>query len=315
MSSPLHLVFMGTPDLARVLLEGIAREPWVQLDAVVSQPDRPAGRHLQPMPSAVSAAALSRGLCLLRPDRARDPGFISRIRDLEPDLILVAAYGQLLPQALLEIPRLGCLNVHTSLLPRWRGAAPIQWAIASGDAETGVSLMRMDVGLDTGPVIATRQTPIGDTETSASLHDRLARLGVDLVREEIPPYAAGLRPPVAQPTRGVTLAPKITREDGRLDWNRPAADLARRLRAFTPWPGAHCWIPTEPKPRLIKVHAARVAPMPTRAEPGTVISRESDGIVVACGSDALVLIEVQPEGGRRMAVRDFLSGNPVQRFA
>jgi methionyl-tRNA formyltransferase len=315
MSSKLHLVFMGTPELARVLLEGISMEPWVQLDAVVSQPDRPAGRHLQPMPSAVSAAALARGLSLLRPDRARDPGFISQIQDLKPDLILVAAYGQLLPQALLEIPRLGCLNVHTSLLPRWRGAAPIQWAIASGDAETGVSLMRMDVGLDTGPVIAIRRTPIGDTETSASLHDRLARLGVDLVREEIPPYAAGLRTPVAQPSEGVTLAPKITREDGRLDWNRPAADLARRLRAFTPWPGAHCWIPAEPKPRLLKVHAARVAPMPTQAEPGTVIARESDGLVVACGSDALVLIEVQSEGGRRMAVRDFLAGNPVQRFA
>jgi len=315
MSSRLHLVFMGTPDLARVVLEGIASEPWAQLDAVVSQPDRPSGRHLQPTPSAVSATALARGLPLLRPDRARDPGFIGQIRDLKPDLILVAAYGQLLPRALLEIPRLGCLNVHTSLLPRWRGAAPIQWAIASGDAETGVSLMKMDEGLDTGPVLATRRTPIGDAETSASLHDRLARLGVDLVREEIPPYAAGLRTPVPQPAEGVTLAPKITREDGRLDWSRPAGELARRLRAFTPWPGAHCWIPAEPKPRLVKVHAAAVASLQTRAEPGTVIGREPNGIVVACGSDALVLTEVQPEGGRRMAVRDFLAGNPVQRFA
>ncbi|MFM7817159.1 MAG: methionyl-tRNA formyltransferase, partial [Verrucomicrobiota bacterium] len=159
MSSRLRLVFMGTPDLARVILDGIASEPWVQLEAVVSQPDRPSGRHLHPTPSAVSAAALARGLPLLRPDRARDPGFIGRIQELKPDVILVAAYGQLLPRALLEIPRLGCLNVHTSLLPRWRGAAPIQWAIASGDSETGVSLMSMDVGLDTGPVIATRRTP------------------------------------------------------------------------------------------------------------------------------------------------------------
>ena len=315
MTSRLRLVFMGTPDLARILLEGIAAEPWVQLEAVVSQPDRPSGRHLHPTPSAVSSAAMARGLPLLRPDRARDPGFISQIRDLQPDLILVAAYGQLLPRQLLEIPRLGCLNVHTSLLPRWRGAAPIQWAIASGDAETGVSLMRMDEGLDTGPVIAIRRTPIGDTETSASLHDRLAHLGVDLVREEIPPYASGLRPPVAQPSEGITLAPKITREDGRLDWNRPAAELVRRMRAFTPWPGAHCWIPSEPKPKLLKVHGARVIPTPTSAEPGTVISRDPEGLVVACGAEALVLTEVQPEGGRRMGIRDFLAGHPVQRLA
>jgi len=315
MSSRLRLVFMGTPDLARVILDGIASEPWVQLDAVVSQPDRPSGRHLHPTPSAVSAAALARGLPLLRPDRARDPGFISRIQELKPDVILVAAYGQLLPRTLLEIPRLGCLNVHTSLLPRWRGAAPIQWAIASGDAETGVSLMRMDEGLDTGPVIATRRTPIGDTETSAALHDRLALLGVDLVREEIPPYAAGLRTPVPQPVDGVTLAPKITREDGRLDWTRPAGELARRLRAFTPWPGAHCSIPAEPRPKLLKVHSAHLVQTATRAEPGTVITREPNGLVVACGTDALVLTEVQPEGGRRMAIRDFLAGHPLERLA
>ncbi len=314
MSSRLRLVFMGTPDLAQVLLEGIASEPWVQLEAVVSQPDRPSGRHLQPTPSAVSATALARGQLLLRPDRARDPGFISQISDINPDLILVAAYGQLLPRTLLEIPRLGCLNVHTSLLPRWRGAAPIQWAIASGDPETGVSLMRMDEGLDTGPVLAIRRTRIGDTDTSASLHDRLARLGVDLIREEIPPYAAGLRTSVPQPTEGVTLAPKITREDGRLDWTRSAEELARRLRAFTPWPGAHCWIAAEPKPRLLKVHAAHAAQTPTRAEPGTVITREPNGLIVACGTGALVLTEVQPEGGRRMAVRDFLAGHPVDRL-
>ena len=314
MSSRIRTVFMGTPDLARVILEGIAPEPWIQLDAVVSQPDRPSGRHLHPTPSAVSAAAVVRGLPLLRPDRARDPAFLEQVRDLKPDLILVAAYGQLLPRTLLEIPRLGCLNVHTSLLPRWRGAAPIQWAIASGDAETGVSLMRMDEGLDTGPVIAMRRTPIGETETSASLHDRLAQLGVELVQEEIPPYAAGLRTPVPQPVEGVTLAPKITREDGRLDWNRPASELALRLRAFTPWPGAHCWIPSEPKVRLLKIHSAHPVQLPTQAEPGTVISREHSGIVIACGTDALVLTEVQPEGGRRMAIRDFLAGHPVDRL-
>lgn len=315
MSSRLRTVFMGTPDLARVILEGIASEPWIQIDTVVSQPDRPSGRHLQSTPSAVSASALARGLPLLRPERARDPGFLEQIRDLKPDLILVAAYGQLLPKALLEIPPLGCLNVHTSLLPRWRGAAPIQWAIASGDTETGVSLMRMDEGLDTGPVIAVRRTPIGGTETSATLHDRLAGLGVELVREEVPPYAAGLRTPVPQPVDGITLAPKITRDDGRLDWSRPAAELARRLRAFAPWPGAHCSIPTEPRPRLLKVHAAHLVQAATQAEPGTVIGREPDGLVVACGTDALVLTEVQPEGGRRMAIRDFLAGHPVGRLA
>jgi len=310
----LRVVFMGTPELARTVLVALAEDSHFQVAAVVAQPDKPAGRHLQLMPPPVKVEALARGLPVLQPRKAREPEFLDQLRALAPDLIVVAAYGQILPQALLDLPRHGCLNVHTSLLPRWRGAAPIQWAIAEGDAETGVTLMRMEAGLDTGPMVSEVRTPIADTDTGQTLHDRLALLGARLLVESIPGYVSGQLQPRPQPAEGVTYARKITREDGRLDWRQPARVLWNRLRAFTPWPGAFCLLPAEPQPKLLKVHAATPAETAAAGSPGEVVSADKSGIVVACGTGALRITGVQPEGGRRMTAGDFLSGHRLTRL-
>ena len=311
---PLSIVFMGTPDLAALVLSRLADWPHCRITGVVSQPDRPKGRDLQTLPTPVKLEAQRRQLPLFQPDRARSPEFLEQLRSLKPDLIVVAAYGQLLPQALLDIPRLGCLNVHTSLLPKYRGAAPIQWAIANGDANTGVTLMRMDAGLDTGPTLSRVSTPITDSDTGQSLHDRLADLGATLLLETLPAYATGSLVPVPQPKEGVSLARRIAKEDGRVDWTQPARILWCRLRAFTPWPGAFCQFQHGSKLKSLKLHHADVAPLPSTATPGTVVRADKEGILVACGSDALLLREVQPEGGRRQTAAEFLAGHPITRL-
>jgi methionyl-tRNA formyltransferase len=229
---------------------------------------------------------------------------------LKPELIVVAAYGQILPPALLELPPLGCLNVHASLLPKHRGAAPIQWAILEGDAETGVTIMRMDAGLDTGDILTQEATPIGPDDDAAKLHDRLAQLGAGLLVRTIPGYLAGEVRPHPQPAEGVSYARKITKEDGRLDWTQPAEELHRRLRAFTPWPGAFTFLPHPEKPVLLKVW--RGAPGPgAPAPPGTVIKADKTGIAVAAGAGALEVTELQREGGRRLSAAEFLAGHPI----
>lgn len=308
-----RMVFMGTPELARTVLATLAGDPRFELVAVVAQPDKPAGRNLHLTPPPVKVEALARGLPVLQPLKARDPVFLDQLRALAPDLVVVAAYGQILPQALLDIPRHGCLNVHTSLLPRWRGAAPIQWAIAEGDAETGVTIMRMDAGLDTGPMVSEVRTPISGTDTGQTLHDRLAQLGGRLLAETIPGYVTGELVPQPQPAAGVTYARKISREDGRLDWTRPAQVLDQRIRAFTPWPGAFCFVPAEPRPKLLKVHAASPE-AGSAGQPGAVLATGAHGLVVACGDGALRLTEVQPEGGRRMTAAQFLAGHHFGRL-
>lgn len=309
----LRVVFLGTPELARIILVALAGMPAVEVVTVIAQPDRPVGRGLQVIPPPVKVEAQRLGLPVLQPASARDPGFLEQVRALAPDLIVVAAYGQILPQALLDVPRHGCLNIHTSLLPRWRGAAPIQWALASGDRETGVTLMRMEAGLDTGPMVAAVTTPITDADTGQSLHDRLATLGAQLLVESIPDHVAGRLVPRVQPTEGITYARKITREDGRLDWTLPARTLWQRIRAFTPWPGAFCFVPQESKAKLLKIHAA----IPVESDhasgvsPGTLLSSADDGLVIACGHGALRLTEVQPEGGKRMTASAFQAGHHV----
>ena len=305
----LRMVFMGTADLAAVVLDRLAAAGLGELTAAVSQPDRPRGRDLKVHPTPVRAVADRLGIPVWQPDRARDPAFIARLAEARPDLIVVAAYGQILPPALLAIPRLGCLNVHTSLLHRHRGAAPIQWAIAEGDAETGVCLMQMDAGLDTGPVIASRRTPIRPADTGSTLHDRLAVLGAELLVESLPAYAAGRLAAVPQPKEGATYARKITREDGRIDWAQPAEVIERRIRAFTPWPGSFTRIADGSRPGLLKVHRVRLATVD--GSPGGVLDGPPDALRVACGSGALDLLEVQPESGRRMAAADYLAGHRV----
>jgi methionyl-tRNA formyltransferase len=312
MSALPQLVFMGTADLAATVLRRLVADPRWQVILAVSQPDRPKGRDLALQLTPVKQAALELGIPMDQPTKARDPEFIERLRTLAPDLMVVAAYGQLLPQTLLDIPRHGCLNVHTSLLPAYRGAAPIQWALADGLNETGVTLMRMEAGLDTGPIVTTATTPILNEDTGQSLHDRLADLGGELLVRSLPDYLAGYLEPRTQPLDGVSLARKITKEDGRLVWERPAVELWRRLRAFTPWPGAFCHAEGGGKTRLVKVHAASLSEGSGR--PGERLDYGKGRLVVACGRGALELLTLQPEGGRRMDAAAFLAGHPLERF-
>jgi methionyl-tRNA formyltransferase len=294
---------MGTPEFAVPSLAALFDIG--EVVAVVTQPDKPKGRGQALAISPVKAFAQERGVPVLQPQKLRTPPFSEELRKLAPDVCVVTAYGKILPKDLLETPTRGCVNVHASLLPRFRGAAPIQWAIAHGDAETGVSLMVMDEGLDTGPVLAEKRLPIAAEETSASLHDRLSSLGGELLRQYLPAYLRGELKPVPQPSEGVVLAPIIQKEDGRLDFTRPAVELERRVRAFTPWPGAF----TSLEGKLLKVHRVKVGE--ARGEPGTVLAAGPQGLEVACREGSLVLVEVQLEGKRVMKVGEFLAGHKV----
>jgi methionyl-tRNA formyltransferase len=305
----LRIIFMGTPELAVVSLAALLREPAFQILAAVTQPDRPKGRELKLQPSPVKQLAGTAGLPVLQPERARDEKFLVELRALAPDLIVVAAFGQILPKGILELPRFGCLNVHTSLLPKYRGAAPIQWAILNGDAETGVTIMKMDAGLDTGDILTQRATPIRDPDNAATLHDRLAQLGAELLVQTIPDYVTGKIRPQPQDAARATQVAKIKKEDGRIDWQQPARAIWNRIRAFTPWPGAFTVLPGQPQPRLLKFWGAEI--VSRQAAPGEILHAEKSGIIIACGKDALRITVLQREGGRRMSAADFLAGHPL----
>lgn len=311
MPQPTRIVFFGTAPLAGTSLEALAAHPGFELLAAVTQPDKPKGRDLALLPTPVKAAALKLGLPVLQPPRAREPAFLDQIRALQPDLIVVVAYGQILTQALLDIPRHGCLNVHTSILPRHRGAAPIQWAILSGDQETGVTLMKMDAGMDTGPILAIEATPIGPEENSQMLHDRLASIGAALLVRSIPAYIEGALEPKPQAGQA-TYTRKIEKQDGLIDWSQPAREIALKVRAFDPWPGAFTFqAGTEPK-RLIKLWQAVAEE--TSGPPGSLLeSNQSnrEGLLIGCGVGALRVKTLQPEGRRRMSAAEFAAGHPL----
>jgi methionyl-tRNA formyltransferase len=306
----LRIIFMGTAELACASLRALTQQPDFSVVAVVTQPDRPKGRALKLQPSPVKEVAVTAGLPVLQPGRAREESFVEELRQLQPDLIVVAAYGQILPKAILDLPRFGCLNVHTSLLPKHRGAAPIQWAILEGDAVTGVTIMKMDVGLDTGDILTQQTTPIQGEDNSQTLHDRLAQLGAALLVQTIRDQVAGKIIPRPQPVEGVSYARKITKEDGSLDWAQPARVLWNRIRAFTPWPGAFTHLPSAARPALLKVWHVEV--VEESGQPGHILRADKNGVVVGCGTQALRISELQLEGGRRMAVGDFLSGHPLK---
>jgi len=306
----LRIIFLGTADLACASLQTLAGDAKFQIAAVVTQPDRPRGRDLKPQPSPVKTLARQLGLPVLQPERARDEKFIAELRALQPDLIVVVAYGQILPPAILDLPRYGCLNVHTSLLPKYRGAAPIQQALANGDTETGVTIMKMDAGLDTGPLVAQRRLSIRSEDDAAVLHDRLAQLGAGLLAQTIPDYIAGRIQPLPQPAAGMSYAVKIKKEDGRIDWNRPAREIRNRLRAFTPWPGGFTFLPGLPKAQLLKIWKAEV--VEKSGSPGEILSADKTGVVVGCGEGALRILELQREGGRRMSAAEFLAGHALK---
>ena len=308
---PLRIVFFGTAELAVASLANLAAlasKSDCELLAVVTQPDKPRGRDLLLQPSPVKAAALRLQLPVLQPKRARDETFLQELRQLAPDLIVVVAYGQILPQALLDIPKHGSLNVHTSLLPRHRGAAPIQWAILNGDSETGVTIMKMDAGLDTGPILAERRTPICDSDTAQTLHDRLAPLGAELLVETISPWISGKIRPRQQPEGG-SYARKIEKADGLIDWQESAEEVWRKIRAFTPWPGAFSYLQTGAQKRLIKIWEA--TPTEQSGAPGTILTVSREGFTVAAGSGSIAISSVQPEAKKRMTAREFLAGNPL----
>ncbi len=306
----LKIIFMGTAELSCASLEKLAQDARFSVCAIVTQPDKPKGRELQLQASPVKVLAEKMNLPVLQPIRARDEIFIAKLRELKPDLIVVIAYGQILPQSLLDLPRFGCLNVHTSLLPKYRGAAPIQWAIANGDMETGVTVMKMDAGLDTGPVVATRRTPILPADDSQTLHDRLAQLGAGLLMETIPAYVAGSIFPLPQPKDGSCNAAKIKKEDGKIDWQLPAEIILNRLRAFTPWPGAFTFLKTETKPQLLKIWKAEITDQSGKA--GEVLTADKHGLVIACGQNSLRILELQREGGKRLITEHFLAGCSIQ---
>jgi methionyl-tRNA formyltransferase len=301
----MRVVFAGTPEFAATALQAVLAAGH-DVPLVLTQPDRPAGRGMAMQASAVKQLALKQGLPLYQPSSLKSGELRQPILEAKPDLMVVAAYGLILPQAALDIPRLGCVNIHASLLPRWRGAAPIQRAILAGDSETGVTIMRMEAGLDTGPMLLRESLAIAEGDTAATLHDKLAELGARLIVEALPRLERGELAGEIQPSDGVSYAPKLEKAEAALDWRRPAVELDRAVRAFNPFPGAFGQVDGQ----VIKVwRAERVS---GQGVPGIVLAAGADGIVVACGEGALCLTELQKSGGKRLAAADFLHGFPLK---
>ena len=300
----MRIVFCGTGDIGLPSLKALTDSARHELVGVITQPDRPAGRDLHPRPSAVKTEALARGIPVAQPERIRKD--FAALAGWGPDLMVVAAYGQILPRAVLDLPRLGCLNLHASLLPRHRGASPIQASILAGDAETGVTAMAMDEGLDTGDILLATRTPIFPNETAGDLHDRLAELAPALLLESLELFEKGSANRIPQDFALATYAPKLGRQDGRLDWREPARLLARRVRAMNPWPAASAKLVAG---GILKIHSAQESS--EGGDPGTVLSAGPGGIVVAAGEGSLVLREVQIEGKKRLPAADFLRGFPM----
>lgn len=312
----MRVVFAGTPEFARAALERLQAAGFT-IPLVLTQPDRPAGRGMKLQPSPVKQFALEQGIALAQPRSLRLEGKFpddaaaagQALLAAQADVMVVAAYGLILPQWTLDLPRLGCLNIHASLLPRWRGAAPIHRAIEAGDAETGITIMQMDAGLDTGDMLLVERIPIAPADTTATLHDRLAVLGGRMIVEALELAACGGFKPVRQPQEGVTYAHKIEKAEAAIDWSQPADAIERRIRAFDPFPGASAQVGAE----TVKVWRAR-ALMQGRGSvaPGTVVALDEHGIGVACGQGRLEVTELQRPGGKRLAAADFLRGFPLE---
>lgn len=302
----MKLVFAGTPEFAATALAALLRSGH-RVSLVLTQPDRPAGRGLKPAASPVKRLALEAGIALLQPQSLRDSAVQRALVEAAPDGMVVAAYGLLLPRAVLDIPRHGCLNIHASLLPRWRGAAPIPRAILAGDPQTGISIMQMDEGLDTGPVLLQRTLPIAPDDTAGSLTEKLAALGARCIVEALDALEAGTLHPMPQAEAGACYAPKIAREEAAIDWRRDAGFIERQVRAFNPHPGAS----TSARGAVLKLWRA----LPAAAEegaPGRVLQANPEGLVVGCGSGALRILELQRSGGRRLPAAEFLRGFPLR---
>ena len=306
----LRIVFAGTPDFAAAHLAALLGSRHTVV-AVYSQPDRPAGRGKKLAASPVKQLAVERGIPVLQPVNFRDEADRAALAALQPDLMVVVAYGLLLPQAVLDIPRLGCINVHASLLPRWRGAAPIQRAIEAGDSETGVCIMQMEAGLDTGPVLSRLACPVLPDDTGGSLHDRLAALGPTALLATLDQLAAGPVVAEVQDSANATYAHKLGKDEAKLDFTRPAVELHNRIRAFNPFPVAWCLLPDGER---LRVWQAACDTQAHSAAAGTVLAINADGLCIACGEGRLLLTELQLPNRNRMALRDILNGHllPLQ---
>ena len=303
----MKVIFAGTPDFAAAALKAIAAAGF-EIPLVLTQPDRPKGRGMQLAPSPVKQAALELGLRVAQPEKLRNNAeALQMLKEVEADVMVVAAYGLILPQDVLDTPKHGCLNIHASLLPRWRGAAPIQRAIEAGDAETGVCIMQMDIGLDTGDVVSEHRYTIQPTDTANEVHDALMNLGAEAIVADLQQLKTeGCLKSAKQPEEGVTYAQKLSKEEARIDWNESAAVIERKIRAFNPVPAA--WVEYQGKP--MKIWRAEVVAQQGRA--GEVLSCSADGLVVACGENALKITELQPSGSKRMPIAAFAAGHKIE---
>ena len=303
----MKVIFAGTPDFAAAALKAIAAAGF-EIPLVLTQPDRPKGRGMQLAPSPVKQAALELGLRVAQPEKLRNNAeALQMLKEVEADVMVVAAYGLILPQDVLDTPKHGCLNIHASLLPRWRGAAPIQRAIEAGDAETGVCIMQMDIGLDTGDVVSEHRYTIQPTDTANEVHDALMNLGAAAIVADLQQLKAeGRLKSVKQPEEGVTYAQKLSKEEARINWSESAAVIERKIRAFNPVPAA--WVEYQGKP--MKIWRAEVVAQQGRA--GEVLFCSSDGLIIACGENALKITELQPSGSKRMDIAAFAAGHTVE---
>jgi len=302
----MRLVFMGTPDFSVPSLQALAAAGH-EIVLVVTQPDRPRGRKAEPAPPAVKVAAAALGLPVHQPERLTLPGALDPIRDARPEAAVVVAFGHILRPEALAIPPLGCVNAHASLLPKYRGAAPIAWAIINGERVSGVTTMLLDPGTDTGPMLLRREVVIDPDETAGTLHDKLAPVAAELLVETIAGLAAGKLSPTPQDNAQATVAPMLKKEDGRVDWTRPAEEIARRVRGLHPWPGSFTNLDGE----TLKVLRVR-AEAGKRGAPGEVLNCDRDGILVAAGSGAVRLVEIQPPGKKAMNACAWLSGHCLE---
>lgn len=308
MSESVRIVYAGTPDFAVAPLVSLLASGY-EVVAVYTQPDRPAGRGREPRPSPVKQKALEYQIPVLQPESLKSQAAQDALRELNPDLMVVTAYGLLLPQAVLEIPRLGCINVHASMLPRWRGAAPIQRAILAGDRQTGITIMQMDQGLDTGDMLATQTCSISDDETGAILHDRLMVMGAETLMDMLPDFIAGKVTPQKQNEALATYAHKLSKQEAEIDWSLPAAQIDRAVRAYNAWPVAFTYWRKKNQHEALRIWQAEVLLVTSNAVAGTVLHCGREGIEVATGEGVLRLLQVQPSGKKTMAAADFANAH------
>ena len=311
MAEKLRLVFAGTPDFSVAILQALIDQGY-NIVAVYTQPDRPAGRGRESRASAVKQLAFEQDLKIFQPVSLKQQTQQQQLEALQPDLMIVVAYGLLLPQAVLSIPRLGCINVHASLLPRWRGAAPIQRAILAGDKQTGISIMQMDQGLDTGDVLARASCEIRDDDTGSSLHDRLMQLGADALIACLPALQQGVLTPESQDDANATYAAKLSKKEAEIDWSLDADQLERCVRAYNAWPVAYTLWQRKGKTENLRIWQAQAIELAHSEQPGKVLSSSTGGIDVAAGKGVLRLLQVQPAGGRRMSASDFINAHALE---